>query len=440
MKYRIALLLKEHYRKQVKEWKKILPGDMQLTFIPYETLEELKDSFLSVYKEYDGFYVSGIIPYQVLTTLKEVRDMESLIVYSPIDVENTYSILLQQLILTGTKNLSRIGIDFLKKDENLEEMILSGRFAEAVHSYEARWESRDTLAAIREEEEFINQKYVEQCSRGKYDLVITYFYSVVETLRESDVVCRYVYPNPQAFTRIMENLRKNISLKNLKNNLSAVIHIDMGNQENVKAAVRDFNNQYFNKMIWKEYDGVLELYTDYDFLKYITEDFSCCRITKFLQGRMDFTGVVGYGVGANIYQARINAIDASRYGRNQEQKGISFLIDEKENLSVLGAESREEVLRVREGYVSEIANQVKLSAETILKIIGVMQTSGTDELTSEDLQKALDISLRTANKFLSALERSGYAVVTGKKRSGNKGRPVNVYQIKMYKKASREQI
>ena len=44
---------------------------------------------------------------------------------------------------------------------------------------------------------------------------------------------------------------------------------------------------------------------------------------------------------------------------------------------------------------------------------------------------ALHISLRTANKFLSNLEKNGYAQVAGLKRSGNKGRPVNVYRILM---------
>ena len=63
--------------------------------------------------------------------------------------------------------------------------------------------------------------------------------------------------------------------------------------------------------------------------------------------------------------------------------------------------------------------------------IGVMQSLGTNEITSQDLMDSLQISLRTANKFLSNLEKNGYAQVAGLKRSGNKGRPVNVYRILM---------
>lgn len=442
MKYRIALLLKEHYRRQVEEWEKGMPEDMRLSFFSYRTLEELKNIFLSVREKFDGFYVSGIIPYQALCTFVPV-DMRPLIVYSPIDMENTYRILLQQMIRSKTGNLSRVGMDFLKKEENLEEMILSGRFAQAVHSYEARWESRNSLEEIEGEEEFINRRYLEQCRQGKYDLVITYFHSVTETLQDFDVKCYYVYPSAQAFVQIMENLKKNISLCHLRNNFSAVIHIDIDEmqkrgkedfgrvQEKVREVVRAFNNRHFNKMILKEYYAALELYTDYDFLGNITEDFTSCPLMPLLRDNADFTGTVGYGVGSNIYQARVNAIDAGRYGRNGEHKGTSFLIDETENLSVLGSGGGGSVLRVSGEYVNEIANQVKLSAETILKIIGVMRTADTDEITSQDLQESLGISLRTANKFLSVLEKYGYAEVNGKKRSGNKGRPVNVYRLKL---------
>ena len=102
-----------------------------------------------------------------------------------------------------------------------------------------------------------------------------------------------------------------------------------------------------------------------------------------------------------------------------------MLIDGEENLIVLKKGSTEQPINVSEGYISEIANRVKLSSETILKVIGVMQTYGTAEITSQELMDALHISLRTANKFLSNLEKNGYAQVAGLKRSGNKGRPVN---------------
>ena len=78
-------------------------------------------------------------------------------------------------------------MDFLKSEENLEELIMTDRFADAVHIYEARWESRESISQINKEEADINKFYLEQCKKNKFDIIITYFYSVVESLKNFDV-------------------------------------------------------------------------------------------------------------------------------------------------------------------------------------------------------------------------------------------------------------
>ena len=147
---------------------------------------------------------------------------------------------------------------------------------------------------------------------------------------------------------------------------------------------------------------------------------------------LGFEGSIGYGVGANLYQARINAINASRYGRNGGKKaGGSFYIDEKENLVVLKVGKEEKVVKVAEGYIEKTANAVKLSAETIVRIIGVMKSLNSNEITSHDLVYGLNISMRNANKFLLNLEKYQYAEIIGYRRIGNKGRPTRVYRLKV---------
>lgn len=443
MEYKIALLLKEHYRKYVEQWEKFMPADTRLNFLPYKTLDEMKDIFLTVKGDYDGFYVSGIIPYHAIQTLGEMG-RDAVIGYSPIDIENTYRILIQKMVSVKNQQLSRVGMDFLKSEENLEELIMTDRFADAVHIYEARWESRESISQINKEEADINKFYLEQCKKNKFDIIITYFYSVVESLKNFDVECFYVYPNAQAFCQIIDGIKNNISLNHMKNNLAAVIHIDMEEmrkqkgeefgefQKKVMEAAQQFNRQYYNKMILKENYMDVEFFTDYEFLKTLTKGFTCCPLQSRLKKEMGFSGYIGYGIGSSIYQARLNAIDASHYGRNVKEMGDgSFLVDEKDTLTILNTQGAGKVISVQEGYVNQIANQVKLSSETILKIIGVMQSLGTNDITSQDLMDSLQISLRTANKFLSNLEKYGFAAIIQQKRNGNKGRPVNVYHLKL---------
>ena len=106
-------------------------------------------------------------------------------------------------------------------------------------------------------------------------------------------------------------------------------------------------------------------------------------------------------------------------------------MDEKGNLTVLKNGTAEKTVRISEDYIRTIANEVRLSAETIVRIIGVMHSLNTDKITSHDLVYGLNISLRNANKFLSNMEKYRYAKVVGYKRIGTKGRPVRVYQLKL---------
>lgn len=433
MEYKIALLLKEHYREPAKEWQKNLPADVKTEFIPYETFEELEQAFYSLRDKVDGIYVSGIMPYHAIRILMG-EEMNPPLVYSPIDMENTYKVLLQKMISSRRQGLTRVGMDFLRGNSNLEELILTGKFADAVHSYEERWIKQETVAAIDEEEKAINQYYYEQCKANKFDMVVTYFYSVVETLKEFDVECFYVYPSANAFLQLIEGLKNSISLNSMRNKIPAVISIDTNGEEKQEREIRRvmevFNRKHLNRLMLKESYAGVEYITDYEFVRSMTNGFVNCPIGEWLREQMKFSGSVGYGIGSNVYQARLNAMEAMRYGRNiKSQFGSSVLIDEKDRLSVLQKEGSGKVIGASESYVSEIANKVKLSSETILKIMGVMQASGSEEITSQELTDTLQISLRTANKFLSKLEKCGYAVVTGLKRSGNKGRPVNVYKI-----------
>lgn len=441
MGYTIALLLKEHYREHVEEWKQYIPSDIQTEYITYSTFKELEEQFLSVKERVDGIYVSGIMPWQALRILMGKNSHQAL-AYSPINLENTYKVLLQKMISARKQSLARVGMDFLNGYSDLEELIMSGKFSEAVHSYEERWEKMDTIAQIEEEENAINRYYRRQCLENKFDMVITYFYSVVETLRDLDVECVYVYPSAQAFEQIMDGLKSSISLREMRSKLPAVVYFDTDGDEELgnrlRKSVALFNRKHMNRLMKKESYSDLEYITDYGFLKELTNDFVSCPLKDWLKRDMDYEGAIGYGIGGSVYQARLNAIDAARYARRiNGRRGASVLIDEKDSLRVLQKESTENMIHVSEKQISEIADNAKLSAETILRIMGVMQASGSSEITSQELIDALQISLRTANKFLSILEKHGYARVTGLKRNGNKGRPVNVYKI-MFETEKRE--
>ena len=443
MDYRIALLLKKHYRSFCEERMKEKTENIKIEYFLYDTLEELLDIFRKIHSQYDGFYVSGLIPYQAIRTMGK-EGSEALIEVANVDIANTYRILIQHLVGENTVQLSRIGMDFLRFESDLEEVILQGRFAEVVHSYEGRWKNFNTIEEIKAEEQAVSDYYEKQCKNKKIDMIITYFYSACENMKKFEIPCYYVYASSSAFWQSIENLKNSIALCRMEKDKSAVICIDkeqireekkdnfyQADRELLKI-IRDFNASYFNQFVLKDGQHNLELYMDFSEMEAITNGFQKCPLYEAIAEKMGFIGSVGYGVGDNLYHARINAINASLYGRNGGKNfGGSFLMDEKGNLTVLKSETVENAVKISEDYIKRIANEVRLSAETIVRLIGVMKSLDTNQITSHDLVYGLNISLRNANKFLSNMEKYDYAEIVGYKRIGNKGRPVRVYQLKL---------
>lgn len=446
MVFKIALILKEHFREKINSYMPNKPDDVVFDFFPYTTIQEIQDVFLSIKDQYDGFYVSGLIPLQAIKIIGE-QSRDAIIAHSSVNVENVYQALLHHIVTSGIENvnLSRVGMDFLGDEKTLEELIREEKFAQAAYTYEKRWTSLQTVDEIEQEELRVQDFYVKQYQEGKLDIIITYYYSVLERLKDKDINCYYVYRGEWAFWNSIEELKKSIFIKKFNKNRSAVIHINTDHagelyrdnyeqyRHQLMSTVLQFNQQNLNKAIFKSSYDAMELYMDYETMNLLTDGFHTCPLFSFLTKSMDFHGSIGYGIGDNIYQARLNAINASHFGRNMMKDSIgSFLLDQNESLTFLsagGTSGSGSLFKISADIVSEIADKVKLSSETVVRIAEVLLSLNTEEITSQDLISSLGVSLRSANKFLSNLEKGGYASVCGQKRNGIKGRPVNIYRV-----------
>lgn len=388
MKYKIALLLKEHYRNLYDEQVKKTPDDMKIDFFSYTTLDELQEAFLNIQDRYDGFYVSGRIPLQAVRNVGK-SGKDALICNAEVDVANTYRLLIQHLVSPNAVPLSRIGMDFLRYENNMEEVITQNRFAEVVYGYEKRWKTFQSLEEIQEEEDEIVAFYKKLIEENKIDLIITYFYSALEFAKEYNIPCYYVYPSAQAFWSSMESLKSSISLRRMQKDKAAVICIDKeemrankkGTFEKIdrdlENVIQNLNRQQYNQLILKNGHHNLEIYMDYSYMSQITKEFTECPIYEKLSKELGYVGTIGYGVGANLYQARLNAMDASRYGRNGgKNTGGSFFIDENENLTVLKGGRMTAMVKISEEYIQKAANDVKLSARNDCADYGSYECDG----------------------------------------------------------------
>lgn len=450
MKYRIAMLLKQHLIDYCKSNSPDLSDRFDISYYPYETLAELKLLYLSLKDSYDGFITSGIIPHRFLTEIG--RDDEVSFACFRFDIENTYRILLQECIRRGSVDLSRVGIDFLSdSSSSLVQAVTENQLPQAASKFE-QYVSLLSAQALDEFELALNQHYLERYQQGELDFIVTYFYSTVQTFADLPIDCYYLYPSNTEYRYAMRSVEQHIYQRKTRQSFPAVIHIDFTPMlkgalskadlytTELQRLLLETIDQLNNNLSLKNGSGYFELYTDSRTISQLTNKFHTCALLPRLSKISAFRGTIGYGIAADFYTARSNALRAGRFASQQEnQENGSYLIDQNRLLTCLtGSDSLDQkwVTNLPSDYVTQVATQAKLSDATIRKIIGVLVEEGTDEISSSELIDHLGISLRTANRYLSSLEHSGLAKIVGQRSVGGRGRPIHLYKLTLqYPKA-----
>lgn len=441
VKEKIALLLQPHFSRYCRcelggEWK-----DCSLTYLEYETLEELRRLFLENKEKYDGFITSGALPLSVLRG----ADQPPYAVKGIFGgfLENTYRILLNQVLRRGGADYRRIGMDYVETGADLLQILEKDLLPGMVAEFERK------LLEMTEEEldQFERQMvrhYLEKCREGRLDFVVTYFHSVVDALEKEGVECCYSYPSGQSLTETLELCLKNIRLEQIQKNVPAVLRVTLdayshqdqkySSRESelliLKAALLEYCRAYQIEPVLKDDFGDVELYLNLEQVARMTENYTSFDLPLWLQERMRFDGSISLGAASDLNKARYRALLARDYDRKME-KGLTVFIDEQETVHTLPVKKKE--LREKSGvpaaYVEKIANDSHLSSETVFRVIAAMQTEKAHEFTAYDLVRLQKFSLRIATRVLTALSGAGYAERIGQKRIGNKGRPQNLYRL-----------
>lgn len=441
MKEKIALLLQSHYIGYCREK---LSGKYEdcLTYLQYDSLKQLQTLFLENKTRYAGFLVSGLVP---LSALREVDEPPYAVKGSfGGQLENTYRILLGCVMKRPGLDPTRIGMDYWDDGSLLPEVLEQDRMPELVADFEARMAGM-TEDQLTEMEEQLAQNYLRRCRAGEIDVVVTYMHRVVEVLEGENVECYYSYPSRNSLVQTIELCVKNIRLEKLRRNLAAVIRVSPDKKRwsgqsgsahelellALRGSLLEYCRLHQAEPILKDDLADLELYLNAEQLGEMTGGFAFFDLPSYLEENAGFRGVVSIGAGEDLNSARLHAMEAREY-RARLEENVCVYIDEKGAVrSLPAAQESRPVSGVPSDYVEEIANRCHLSAETVYRVISVLQTGGTDQITSEDLIRGQNFSLRVATRVLKAMAEAGYAEKVGQKRVGNKGRPQNLYRIKL---------
>lgn len=441
MAEQIALLLQQHFIEYCRPILGDAQGSCQLTYLQYGSIAELQTLFLQNKEKFDAFLVSGTIP---MNALKAVDTAPySLIRYFGSYLENTYRILLVHILERGCPDSARIGIDYLDQGQDLQTVLRQDSLPKLLSEFE---QAADGLSgeALVDFEHHLVERYIRQHREGRLDFVVSSFYSVVRALKEKGLECYYAYPSSNSIVQTLELCSKDIRIRKMRGNASAVIRVCPVLQEIVtandqeltmlalKSRILEYCRSYRCVPILKDDFSDIEVYISKEQLEQMTEHFSSFGLPNDLKKNAGFKGVISIGIGDNLSAAKMNAVQAKAYSLRTDQTPC-ICIDEQGNIRSVptGPERKTPVPSISDRYIETAANRCHLSSETVYRVFSAALSKPSPCLTSAELMQDQGFSSRMATKVLKALADSGYAEIIGQKRIGNKGRPQNLFRLSL---------
>lgn len=438
MRIHIAIVTTEFLRDFINDSIRRLNIDMEYDIYTYGRFEDIPELYRSMPDTVSGVITTGSFPTLIIErsfpeTRRVIRTINN-------DDADLYKLL---LMLTQTHpglSLDRIYLDpvapmgMTLHDYIMEDLETS--FTERIAAYLA---GKD-LASIIEMEKLYCDTHCKLWNEGRIDISITRFSSIMYTLKAAGIPCYFAYPSLAYMGRICHETMQAVQLQQLSDNQIAVLMITAAKSADPveqcrrqdllhKTLVRFSSLTPYDLMPRITPHGV-ELLTNRRALTALTSDFRDCRLQADVKARLGFAINVGYGLGTNIYQARLNAVDANREAALYPA-GASCLVNENGDLiGPLHSDAAMVVPRDVSPELRAIAQRSGLANHTVQRIAVAVSTAEEGRVTARSLAEKLSITTRSANRFLSALHEAGLAQIDEVMRSSKRGRPERVYSIK----------
>lgn len=438
MRIHIAIVTTEFLRDFINKSMQHLKIDMDYDIYIYGRFEDLPDLYRSIPESVSGVITTGSFPTLIIErSFPETRRIIRTINNDDADLYKLLLILLQK---HPGLPLDRIYLDpvapFGLTAQEYIAQDLQVSFTERV----ANSLATKGLENLIEMENLYRSKHIELWREGSIDVSVTRFSSIIPALREAGITSYFAYPSLAYMGRVCHETLQAVRLQQLHDNQTAVLLVTAAKSDDPEEKCR--RNDLLHKTLERfssltPYDLMpritprgFELLTNKRAVAALTENFRHCRLQADLKPRLGFAINVGYGLGGNIYQARMNAVDANREAA-LSPAGASCLVNERGDL--IGPLLNDTALVVPRGVPPELRSMARrsgLSNLTVQRIAVAVRTAEKGRITARSLAEKLSITPRSANRFLSALHEAGLAQIDDVLRGSTRGRPERVYSIK----------
>lgn len=233
---------------------------------------------------------------------------------------------------------------------------------------------------------------------GKIKYSLSRMSPIMPQLLEAGVNCYYISPSQNDIRLSFEQLTHEIAVNQLQKHQPAAIDIllpsgkaadscDPAERKNRYEALKRLINKNLYNFILRDTRSGFRISTDYETVKQITDSFTSCLLGDYIRQNGDYQICIGYGLGTRW--------DRPRPTRKTQQRSPGSAGGRAATLSIKAA----------------------------------LSITGAEEVTTQELSRALHITVRSVNRIVSVLMRSGLAKALYSKQTGTKGRPSKVYQF-----------
>lgn len=437
MQVNVAIITTEFLRDFINDSLRELAPGFSYSIYSYDAFELLPEIYQSIPDRFNGVITSGSFPTQIIArsfpaASRVIRTINN-------DDADICKLMLQLMSRRNGLTLDRIYADPVE----VVGTDLPGYIGEERRvSYSERLDARlgeQGLEYLIGMEGFYRDRHLALWREGCIDVSITRFSSIMQPLKDAGMAVHFAYPSPAHVAHVCHETFQAVSLKLLRDNQTAAVVVTPAKaddpeeffrrQERLHKTVNRFLGVFPYEMMPRRTDRGLELLTSRKAVAALTEDFRTCRLQTEMQPGLDFEYNVGYGLGENMHQARLNALDANREA-SLMPFSASCLVNERDELvGPLQREARLVVSRDIPPLVREASLSSGLSYFTVQKIAAAMAVTGNAEITARELAELLCITNRSANRFLRALSETKLAEVVDVRRGTTRGRPERVYRI-----------
>lgn len=436
-RYKIAVITTEVIQPYVEETLSSLSLNCDPQFYPYDPLKGME----SVYRQLPP-YIQGILTCgtRFATALEELAGKEQRSIVPICTDDAALHRLLWQLHLEkNLQDFSRVYCDFL---DNLHLEVMDFLTIDQGTSLSASMNQNSALLGRDKDFQYTEDmhycKLLSIWETGKFDYIITRYSGLIPLLRREGVQVFYPYPSISTVRAACEDLLKEIEILNLQKTQPAEIHFKIQAPVPGEESANRFDQQCMllqNALMGFFSDSALEVVfrrchfgisvlADRKTVGRCTQEHTSCIISDYLAKCLDFKVVVGYGIGSNMYYAKLNAIDAVREG---ELMGGSYIVNEKQELiGPLGKSTMLTVPTFSNTHSCDLKDS-GLSSLTVMKVLTAIQNTPDEQITARELALKLSVTHRSANHFLSSMEKVGILCVITTQRLTTRGRPERVY-------------